>query len=101
MPRQKSIPTVEPATEVEVHTLSTLEEWESQGVPCHYVRFQQPVPPSLNKEPVSEFSLLNKNTKYLVERITYTPHGLIWRAGGEVDISANANVMYVRVIFSK
>jgi hypothetical protein len=88
-----------PKRESSLPSLSILEQWESEGIPCYYVRFHQSVPTFINKEPVAEFSLKNKNAKYEVERITYTPHGLVWRAGGEIDISSLANVMYVRVIF--
>lgn len=75
-----------------------LEEWENEGVPCYYARFQQPVPPSVNKEPVSEFCIRAKQLKYLVDRLTYTTHGLIWRSGGEIDLTPLPNVMYVRFI---
>ena len=54
--------------------LSRFEKWESAGTPCHYARFQQPIPPYVDSEPVSEFKL-NAKTKYCVESITYTEHG--------------------------
>jgi len=75
-----------------------LEKWESEGVPCYYARFQGPVPPSLNKEPVSEFYLKSSTNKYVVDRITYTEHGLIWRANSELNMTPLANVQYVRSI---
>ena len=74
---------------------SPLEQWERNGVPCYYVRLHQPIPPIENAEPVSEFRL-NTQNKYSVESITYTEHGVIWRAKGELDICALANVMYAR-----
>lgn len=79
--------------------LSKLEEWAEAGVPCSYVRFQQPIPPYENAEPVSEFKLGSPSTlsnKYKVDSIHYTEHGVIWRYKGELDISALANVMYAR-----
>lgn len=76
---------------------TTIEQWEKYGIPCHYVRFHQPIPPAENAEPVSEFKL-NSHGKYSVESIVYTEHGVIWRAKGEVDICALANVMYARSI---
>jgi hypothetical protein len=80
--------------------LSLIEQWELHGVPCKYVRFHQPVPPVEDSEPVSEFRLKTKN-KYSVDSITYTEHGLIWRAKGEVDICALANVLYSRAILTR
>jgi hypothetical protein len=76
-----------------------LLEWEKEGTLCFYARFQQPIPPSVDKEPVSEFSLANKSSKYIVDQITYTPYGVIWRCGKEIDITALANVMYVRAYY--
>jgi hypothetical protein len=73
-----------------------LEHWENRGVACHYVRFQAPVPPSKDKEPVSEFCTQGPTTKYIVDRITYCEQGVIWRANGELDITPLANVMYSR-----
>jgi hypothetical protein len=74
---------------------SLIETWELGGVPCRYVRFHQAVPRFQNDEPVSEFQL-SDNRKYGVDSITYTDHGVIWRAKGELDICALANVMYAR-----
>jgi len=81
-------------------SLSPLDQWEKYGIPCHYVRFHQPIPASNDAEPVSEFRLNTKN-KYSVDSITYTEHGVIWRHKGEVDICALANVMYARSIVNK
>lgn len=77
-----------------------LDILESTGIPCRYVRFQTPVPPYLDREPVSEFKLTAKDTKYKVDKITYTKLGVIWRAGGEIDIAPLANVAYSRSIQS-
>ncbi len=74
-----------------------LEQWEKDGAPCYYVRFHQPLPPVENLEPVSEFRT-NTNNKYSVDSITYCEQGVIWRAKGELDICALANVMYARSI---
>lgn len=73
------------------------EIWESEGIPCSYVRFQQAVPRSFHTEPVGEFKLTLED-KYKVDKITYTPHGVIWRSGGEVDIAPLPDVMYARFI---
>jgi hypothetical protein len=77
---------------------SLYEEWEAEGQPCHYVRFHQPIPISVNKEPVSEFTLDAKQGKYIVDKITSCAHGVIWRANGELDHAPSANVMYTRSI---
>jgi len=63
---------------------------------CHYVRFHSPVPPAVNKEPVSEFVLSGKQEKYLVDDMTYTTDGLIFKAYGEIGIIPLANVVYCR-----
>ena len=72
--------------------------WEENGIPCYYVQFQSPCPPSVNKEPVFEFSLKNLSPKYVVERITLTEHGVIWRSNGEMNFSPSANVKYCRAV---
>jgi hypothetical protein len=68
------------------------------GLKCKYARFHQPVPPSHNTEPVSEFSLENKQGKYIVEEMTYTTEGLVWKQKGETDIIPLANIIYCRLI---
>ena len=78
--------------------MSVIDSWNDKGVECYYVRFHQPAPPSLNKEPVSEFCTSNMNKKYLVDCITYTPHGVIWKVNGEENIMPLANVIYTRSI---
>src|SRR5665213_3384033 len=70
---------------------------------CLYVRFHQPVPPALNKEPVSEFKLKPDGNsiqamRYVVDSITYTEHGVIYTAYGETNIVPLANVTYARLI---
>lgn len=76
-----------------------IDKWEKAGVHCFYVRFHQPVPPAKDLEPVAEFSTQAKPpSKYLVDSITYTPNGVIFRAKGEVDLVPLANVIYVRSI---
>lgn len=73
-----------------------LEIWESEGIPCSYIRFHQPIPPHENAEPVSEFKMTQSVSKYRVDSIRYTEHGVIWRSRNEVNICALANVMYSR-----
>ncbi len=75
-----------------------LTGWENAGVECYYVRFHQPVPPAKNLEPVAEFCLTGLTQKYLVDQITYTPHGVIFRAKGEVDLVPLANIIYARSV---
>jgi hypothetical protein len=70
---------------------------ELQEIESYYVRFHQPVPPADNKEPVSEFRLKSSQTKYLVDSILWTPHGVIWKAYNETNIVPLANVIYCRL----
>jgi hypothetical protein len=63
----------------------------------YYARFQQPIPPGVNREPVSEFTLSGKQAKYLVDTMEYTSDGLVWTFQDETNITPLANVMYVRV----
>lgn len=78
-----------------------LEEWASQGIPCYYARFHQPVPPFKDAEPVSEFYISSKQTKYCVDSINYSEHGLIWKVKGEHDLMPLANVILARSIQSE
>lgn len=79
-------------------SLSHLECLFREGIPCRYARFHQPVPPYVNKEPVSEFKLSSTtvNDKYLVDAMSYTGQGLIFKAKDEVNIVPLANIIYVR-----
>ena len=78
--------------------MSEIDRWAYDGIRCHYARFHQPVPPYVNKEPVSEFKVKSDADKYKVDSIVYTPHGVIWTANGETNIVPLANVIYVRTI---
>ncbi len=82
---------------------SVVDSWIADGVPCYYVRFHSPVAPSKNKEPVGEFycrvqdrKYSSMEEKYLVTRTLYTPHGVIFWAQGECDITPLANVQWAR-----
>ncbi len=78
---------------------TALEVWFSQGERCYHASFHQAIPPSNNSEPVNEFKLESKaQGKYLVEDMTYTPYGLIWRQKGELNITPLANVAFARLI---
>ena len=79
--------------------INTLDKWARDGVKCHYVRFHQPVPPAKDMEPVSEFSTkAGVKDKYFVDSLTYTPHGIVFRCKGELDITPLANVIVSRSI---
>lgn len=78
---------------------SKIERLEKEGIPLSYVRFQAPVPPYVNAEPLYEFNTAG-TSKYVVESITLSVEGIIWRARGELDISPTANYQYGRVIQS-
>jgi hypothetical protein len=79
---------------------SNLELWAEQGIDCTYVKFHQDIPPGNKKEPVAEFKTNPTNVpggaKYVVDRIIYTPNGLIYTAFGETNIVPLANVVFVR-----
>lgn len=77
---------------------SYLSKQDDDGIPCHYARFHQPVPPSLNKEPVSEFKTFRKeiNDKYLVDSMNLTPIGLVFKSKDETNVVPLANIIYVR-----
>lgn len=75
-----------------------LEDLTATGRSISYVRFHHPVPPYKDKEPVSEFRLMSKDTKYIVDAMLWTPHGVIFKANGEVGISSLANVVYCRLV---
>lgn len=79
---------------------TNFEMWDEWGIPAYYVRFHQPVPPSKNKnrEPVSEFYIKGPTGKYLVQSLTYTPHGLIFKSDNETNIVPLANIIYCRLI---
>lgn len=76
----------------------TLQAWIAKGVPLYYVRFHQPVAPSVDREPVSEFRLVSTHDKYVVQEIYQTPYGIIWRHKEEWDISSLANMLYCRTV---
>lgn len=77
---------------------SKLDQLKNDGIICSYARFHQPVPPTVNKDPVSEFRTERKGLtdKYLVESLWYTAEGLIWESNKELNIIPLANVIYVR-----
>lgn len=78
---------------------SLYEEWEAQGQPCCYVKFQAPVPKGVNLEPVYEFRVGDAHeTKYTVDQITDTVHGIIFRYKGHIDRVFPANCAYARSI---
>lgn len=97
---------------------STLEQWAERGVKCKTARFHQPCPVLFDMEPVGEFRILTRDItgkliwekngkvleirpldmKYFVELLSYTPYGLIWKSGKEINITPLANVNYVRAI---
>jgi len=78
------------------HKSDLEDKWE-KGTPVYYARFHQPVPPAIDKEPVSEFKLQSAQKKYLVEGLRWSwGDGLIFKAFGEIDFCPEANVQYVR-----
>jgi hypothetical protein len=76
------------------------EKKKSKVYESYYVRFHQPVPPGVDKEPVSEFKLVGRNQfdkKYVVDSITWTPDGVITKAHGTTNIIPLANVIHCRI----
>lgn len=74
------------------------EQWEAEGQPCSYVRFHAPLAPAKDREPQYEFRLEGKDKKYIVDKITCTEHGLVWRANGEIDFTGLATIALTRSI---
>lgn len=68
----------------------------NKGMSCKYVRFHHPVPRWENDEPVSEFRLEGKQTKYLVDSIEFTKDCVIAKAAAHTTYIPLANVIYVR-----
>jgi hypothetical protein len=67
---------------------------------AYYVRFHQAVPNFRDKEPVNEFKLKATGTfdqKYVVESITWTPDGVIYKNKDCTAIVPLANVIYCRL----
>jgi len=78
-----------------------LKKWLTECVLVHYARLQNPVAPSLQKEPVSEFVLESTHAKYVVEKMWWSPiYGLIWMQKGELDMTPAPNVLLIRSIVS-
>lgn len=76
-----------------------LDKWITNGIVCDYVKFRDPVPRFEGQEPVYEFKLLATTQKYVVNSIIYTQHGLVWRAGDEINIVPLSNVNFVRPVW--
>lgn len=93
---------VKTSTAIKAETKSIIENLFSGGIPCHYARFHQPVPPYLNKEPVSEFRQKNEGflptamDKYVVDEMRYTSMGLVFKMNKELNIVPLANIIYIR-----
>lgn len=67
------------------------------GYPIHYARFHQAVPPGKDKEPVNEFVLSGKQSKYIVDSLRWTSDGIVYSAYRETGIVPLANVVYCRL----
>lgn len=74
------------------------EKWREDGENCYFVAFHDPVPTGKDKEPVGEFRVETKDAKYRVDKMIYTPYGLIFLAHGEIDIVGLSNVKLARFI---
>jgi hypothetical protein len=68
------------------------------AVSCDYVKFQSPVPRLVNTEPVYEFRLTSKDSKYKVDAISHDNHTLYWTLDGTVGHTPWANVILARPI---
>lgn len=80
---------------------NTLDIWISEGIPCDYVKFQNPVAPASLKEPVYEFQIPQAGmrlSKYFVDKMWWTPHCLIFEAYGRTSAVSLANVAYARFV---
>jgi hypothetical protein len=64
-------------------------------IPVKYVRFHNPVPNSLNSEPVYELKLDGAG-KYASDKLSINELGLSVHFKGEVTLVPLANIAYVR-----
>jgi hypothetical protein len=68
------------------------------GIQCHYIRFQSPVAPKENKEPVFEFKLQSKDPRYKVDQISHTDTMVFWKIDGIIQTTPYVNVQWSRPI---
>ncbi len=69
-----------------------------EGIQCYYVRFQAPVSPKENKEPVYEFKLECKDPRYKVDEISHDNYTLYWKIDGVIQETPWVNVQWARPI---
>lgn len=79
---------------------SAMEKLIAQGIQCDYVKFQGPVPRGPNLEPVYEFRLEAKDSKYKVDQISKDGDTVYWRIGQVIEMTPWVNVAYARPILS-
>lgn len=78
--------------------ISYLERAIHDGIQCDYIRFQSPIPPGSNTEPVYEFRLEAKDRKYVVEQISHNEHTVYWKFQGRIQETPWVNVQLARPI---
>jgi hypothetical protein len=114
-------PKVDAAAIIKGETGDLFEEWFSRGIECSFVLFQKAISrqkdagatTELRKimkynektnEPMSERK--NKqwvvidliDSKYYVEKIVFTPYGVLWKCNGERNIAPLGNVADARLL---
>jgi hypothetical protein len=76
------------------------EKVETPRTQCSYVKFHSPVPRGENKEPVYEFKLTSKDSKYVVDEISHDQHTVYFSSDGVKGETPWMNVVLARPIHS-
>ena len=63
-----------------------------------YIRFQAPVPPGLNLEPVYELKIDTKDKRYKADKITKDGDTIYLECNGQIQETPWVNVQYARPI---
>ena len=69
-----------------------------KAIQCTYIRFQAPVAPLEDKEPVYELKLSSKDPRYKVDEICHDSHTVYWRIDDTVSQTPWVNVQLARPI---
>jgi len=89
--------------------ISALERSFEDGIKCWYARFQAPVSPGINMEPVYEFYVRHPaenimphspKNKYTVDAMSHNEHTMYWKLGGLIQETPWVNVQWARPIVS-
>jgi hypothetical protein len=96
--KKRGRPPIVPYDEPKVPAKTPLGQAMEQATPCDYIRFQSPVAPGVNTEPVYEFRLEAKDKKYVVDQISHDSHTVYWKFQGRIQETPWVNVQLARPI---